>query len=42
MVMENLDNIKNSDFDIPSDVLDEIQKNIKTFYYILNIFLNFI
>ncbi len=29
MVMENIDNIKNSDFDIPSDVLDEIQKNIQ-------------
>ena len=29
MVMENIDNIKNTDFDIPSDVLDEIQKNIQ-------------
>ncbi len=27
--MENIENIKNSDFDIPSDVLDEIQKNIQ-------------
>ena len=27
--MENIDNIKNTDFDIPSDVLDEIQKNIQ-------------
>lgn len=27
--MENTNNIKNTDFDIPSDVLDEIQKNIQ-------------